>query len=194
MIFTQAVREIRTKELSLTKKYPFDLKFTYWDSDELSLLMKLEKTPVFYLNRGGADLVITANPEYKHPTKFTVRPDQLIELFVTSPDHVQALFMTQETFREFGGIDMLGLTSPGIEEMKAWCFGMDAEIVRVAKELKARNQDQIFRKIFDEMGGSILRDSDRVARRIRHLVTLTELFKQDESLWRSEMRHLGLLR
>ena len=99
---TLATKEIRTKEDNLGRRHQFDLKFTYWDADDLALQMRLGGQKQMILNRNGADIVVTCDPNYKHKTKFTVRPDQLIELFVMGKDSVEKVILTQQVFSDLG--------------------------------------------------------------------------------------------
>lgn len=189
---SKAVKEIRTKEVNLGKRYKFDLKFTYWDADELSYQMKTQNEKYLLFNRGGADVVLTCDSKYKHPTKFTIRPDQLIELFVVGREALEKMIMTQEVFADLGGVNMVGLTAQGLEEMESWCRGMDAEIIRVARELKKKEVEQIFKKLWVEMGGSSARPTDRVVKRVEYIRQLTESFRADPKGWLEEMKRVGL--
>lgn len=189
---SKAVKDVRTKEANLGKRYKFDLKFTYWDADDLSFLMKTQNDKYLLFNRGGPDVVLTCDPKYRHPSKFTVRPDQLVELFTISKEHLEKIIMTQEVFSDLGGIEMKGLTTAGVEEMEAWCRGLDAEIVRVAKDLKKQKVEQIFKKMWIEMGGDAARPTDRVAKRVGYIKQLTEAFRADQKSWNEEMKRVGL--
>ena len=87
---------------------------------------------------------------------------------------------------------MRGLSNPGMKEMKAWCRALDAEIIRVARELKKKKIKQIFKKIWVEMGGDSA--SDRVAKRVKYIQQITEAYQADETAWSEEMRQLGLIK
>jgi hypothetical protein len=189
----KAVKEIRTKEINLKRKYNFDLKFTYWDADDLSFQMKSQGLKFILLKREGGDIAVSCDPTYKHNGGFTVRPDQLVEMFVMGKDAVDKMILVNDVFTDVGGIEMHGLTSPGVDDMEKWCKGMDAEIVRVAKELKKKfNVEQIFKKLWIEMGGSSAKDHDRVVKRIDYIRKMTEAFRQDQGKWTEEMKRVGL--
>jgi len=191
---TQATQVIRSKEISLRKKYPFGLKFTYWDADDLLMQMKSDGIEYMTINRTEGDIVVTSNPNFRHPEKFTVRPDQLVEMFVMSVDVINKMMLVHKTFVEEGGAQMSGLTSPGIDDMEKFCRGVDDITCRAARDLKKNlNMDNIFRKIWIEMGGESARKDDIVARRIDYISKLGVLYRKDRMKWASEMKSVGLV-
>lgn len=191
-LISESTVEIRTKELNLRKKYAFDLKFTYWDADDLNFQMKKEGTSAITIHRAEGDIVVTSDPKFKDPEKFTIRTDQLIEMFVMDVNAVNKMLLIQKEFADVGGVRTMGLTAPGIDAMEKWCKGVDAEIVRIAKELLKKDVKEIFRKIWVEMGGSMTKDHDRVAKRIDYFRKIGEAFRADQEKWSPELRRVGL--
>lgn len=187
----RATAEIRMRELNLKKRWSFDLKFTYWDADDLSFQMKTQRLSSIILKRLYGDIAISIGP--KVSGKFTVRPDQLVELFVMDIGSINTVVMTNGEFEDVGGVEMYSLTSPGIDVMEKWCNGIDAEIIRVAKDLKKRlDVKEIFKKIWTEMGGSTAQPHDRVVKRVDYIRRMTEAFRSNEKFWYPEMKRIGL--
>lgn len=192
---TEATQMIRSKEMSLRKKYPFGLKFTYWDADELSMQMKQEGIQSMVITRDEGDIVVTSDPQFRHPDKFTVRPDQLIEMFVMSVEAINKMMLVQKTFIEEGGVELTGLTAPGIDSMETFCRGVDTLSCKIAWDLKKRfnNINNIFKKIWLEMGGEYTRKDDIVARRMNYISELSTAFRHDRVKWQPEMKSVGLV-
>jgi len=191
---TQATQLIRSKEMSLRKKHPFGLKFTYWDADDLSMQMKQEGIRAMILTRPEGDIVVTCDPQFRHPEKFTVRTDQLIEMFVMSNEAVNKMMMVHKTFVEEGGVAMQGLTAPGINEMENFCRSVDAIICKIAWDLKERAKlTNIFKKIWVEMGGEYTRKDDIVAKRIDYISKLGTEYRKDKAKRYPEMKSVGLV-
>lgn len=190
---SEAVKSIRSKERWLSKRHPYEMKFNYWDAEGLYFFAKKEGIKSVVLSRASGDIVVTFDFSWKHPDKFTVRPDQLIELFQASPSHLDTLIKTNEVFDY--GTTFGGLFSPGLTEMMAWCAGMDKEILEQAQEMKKHGVTQdIFKKFWIEMGGGAALATDKVIKRIHYFMELVTEYKVAKEKWIEDMKRLGLLK
>lgn len=188
---TESVERIRGKEKWLDKKHPFDLKWTYWDAEDLRYSMIDERSEVMEIKRpDGLSILITSRLDWKHPDKLTLNPAQLIELFLMDPSHIDAIL---KVYREFGKIEVQGLTAPGLSEMAAFCRGMDKEIVDVAHALRKEKITKVFDKLMLEMEAST-KAVDRVFKRIKYYRDVAYQYSMNKVTWADEMRRLDLLR
>lgn len=184
----ESVTRLRAKQKILEKRYPFELKWTYWDADEFRFQMRDEKTEVIEITRpDGMNILVTARLDWNHPEKLTLRPDHLIELFCTSPDQMKVILMT---YKELGTFKLGLLVAPGLEEMQNFCKQMDKEIVDIAQDLRKQKISKGFDKIWMLIDGQ----TDLVTKRIQYYRTIVYKYSIDRDAWVDEMRRLGLLR
>jgi hypothetical protein len=186
-LIRNAAQKLRQRDRALSKRCS-EVRFTYWDCDDIRIQL-MDK--YFIIKRpDGLDIAVTGSLEWKHDEKLTLRIDQLLDLIHADPAHIDAIL---KTYREFGRIQAVGLTVPGLDEMKKYCQKMDEEIVETAKELKTKKVKQAFIKIWTELGGNSAPPTDRLIKRINYYVTVAGLFMENKDKWRKEMQRLRLL-
>lgn len=184
-----SVIRLREKERYYRKKYPFEAKITYWDADDLKLILTGVKGEALTIKtRDGTDVVVTGRTDWTHPSLLTIRLDHLVELFFADQNHIKAILAT---YKEFGKIEFIGLEHPGLKDMQSYCKSMDKKIVEEALELKKAKIPRGFHKMWVEMGGDMA--TDMLGKRIVFYKQVSEHYSQDKVKWGQEMRRLGLM-
>lgn len=188
-IVRKGVHRIREKDRTLQKRHDLAKYATFWDADDFRLKWKsvvISKT-IF-----GRDVVIATDPAYQDSEgRLVIKPQDLVGLQFASQDSLKAIFSIKQ---EFGTSEFKDFQAEGLDDVRTYCTKMDAEILEVFVDMKKQTVKDVFGKFLREMGGHTIAQTDRLARRIQYLKTLTELYLKDKVTWKPELVRLKLLR
>jgi hypothetical protein len=185
-----ATLQLRAKERSVLKKHAFGNYLTYWDADDLSLLLSGGHC-VLRNTRFGQDVVISGQFEFKHPKLMTLHTSQIVDLQFANPEHIGAIMMVH---KEFQGAELMEMSSPGLKDMEEYCVKMDQAVAETCKQLIEQKVKHPIEKIWKLMGGEVAPATDRLAKRMKYFMAITERYRQDKQKWRKEMQRLYLIK
>lgn len=187
---SEATKALRHKERLVFKKHSFGNYLTYWDSDEYCLLADY-KPVLMRIPDKNTEIIISAKFGYTDKDgRLVVHASQVVELQFAMKEHIEAILLTH---KEMGGVTLGDMSSPGLNDMNEYCVKMDKIIAETAKELGAKGVKNIFEKIWKQMGGVAIPDTDRLAKRIVYFKDITSRYRVDKDRWRVEMKRLYLI-
>jgi hypothetical protein len=186
-----AVKSIRDKEKSVSKKHPFGKYLTYWDADEARVI--LFDRIVRMETRYGQDAYVTGalNKPASKSVMFDV--DHIIALQFSTTDHIDAIFKTQEAFKSDGTVMVGEIAAEGLTSIRTYCQKVDQVIRDEGFRLRDLGIKNIFSKMYREMGGDMISESDRVGKRVKFFGEIASLYNTDKNRWKPMLVKLGLL-
>lgn len=187
----EATKTLRHRERQVLKKHGFGNYHSYWDADDYCLLAEY-KPLVMNIPAKNKEIIISAKFGYSDPKgRLVVHATQIVELQFATKDHIEALLMAHEIFE---GSILGDMHSDGIKDMEQYCVKMDQIIAETGHELREKKIKAPFSKIWQEMGGTAIPSTDRLAKRILYFKEIAARYAADKDRWRPEMKRLYLIK
>lgn len=196
---SEVVSSLRRKEAGLRKRHGVEgEKFTYWDCDDLRLMMRLEGIDALKLSGigpkfGYKDIIVCIDVKKHEPSEGVLLVDcaQLLDILLVGEDMFSSAMLG--ALSEFPGSQVQVTKCDRSEAIMTYCRRVDEEIVSSAFALRKAGVKGIFEKMVKEMAVKS-QDHQWLPKRVNYYGKISNLFQKDRDKWKFEMTMLGLIK
>jgi hypothetical protein len=188
----EAVLWLREQDRRIYSLPPASKYYIPWELDYIRVLWREEKCPI-PSELFGHKILLTGNKK-----EFKKSQD---EILIYIEDLLVLQFMPKDSFDRimavygvFGKCRILRIDGDKeLDKLIKYCNSMDAKIVEACDKLRAAGVRDIFDKMWTEVGGDLVRDTDRLGNRIGYFRGVVNSWRDNKPEWNDEMLRLGLL-
>ena len=191
-LIRESVRKLRVKDQNIKKKFSFDGRMTFWDSDKAT--QELSGVYVKMRLPDGDEFIFTGDTAYRNKNFMILTPECLVTWQFMDKESIKLMIPFYKTFNDDGVANIGEYDSVELKAIKEYCVKMEDAIRKEANSLRnAGIKQDIFLKMWREMGGEKIQKDDHLGNRVRFLGGTVLKFKENKSRWTKEMKRLQLM-
>jgi len=187
-----SIKRLREQDRNALKKFAFGDKVTFWDSDELRVLLKNGKC--YLSTEFGEKVLLTGIENVDEKEALVLDCNDIVALQFAPRDQLRAIFVTFAAFKRDGGLGKSEYSCDAVKDIAQYCSRMDDAILAELELLRKQNVRDIFQKMYDYMTGGQDPKGDRLCRRIKFYRDLVENYRVDKNQWKSILVRHRLLK